>query len=195
MEIIGLCCWLCRPGISSAERFNCYIVNRASTTWKRTFAWAQPRWSHQPPNRWNKWHLPCVFFPYTCVCGRRRCSRSQPPSSASLFGEDFVRAGRRSMNASAEVFPSPPALAKQEQLLLGKKKKSSWSFKRHGITLSAKSCPVRHWDFPEKSNLCCSSFVLYYEELWLWRDLLVFWETSSTWPVCEKLLWHCTVLL
>lgn len=109
-----------------------------------------------------------VCFLCACVCGRRRCSCSQPPSSASLFGEDFVRAGRRSMNASAEVFPSPPALAKQEQLLLGKKKKSSWSFKRHGITLSAKSCPVRHWDFTEKSKLCCSSFVLYYEELWLW---------------------------
>ena len=35
---------------------------------------------------------------------------SQPPSSASLFGEDFVCAGRRSMNASAEVLPSPPVL-------------------------------------------------------------------------------------
>lgn len=69
-----------------------------------------------------------VCFLCACVCGRRRCSRSQPPSSASLFGEDFVRAGRRSMNASAEVFPSPPALAKQEQLLLGKKKKKFLEF-------------------------------------------------------------------
>lgn len=50
----------------------------------------------------------CGFF-LVCACGRRRCSRSEPPSSASLFGEDFVCAGRRSMNASAEVFPpSPP---------------------------------------------------------------------------------------
>lgn len=43
-----------------------------------------------------------------CVGGRRRSSRSEPPSSASLFGEDFVRAGRRSMNASAEVSSLPP---------------------------------------------------------------------------------------
>lgn len=91
----------------------------------------------RPPNRWIKRRLPC-FCASACacasvrvlrVCGRRRCSRSPPPTSASLFGEDFVRAGRRSMNASAGVFPSPPpALAKQEQLLLGKKRKEKKKF-------------------------------------------------------------------
>lgn len=71
----------------------------------------------------------CVIFVCACVCGRRRCSRSQPPSSASLFGEDFVRAGRRSMNASAEVFPpSPPSSGETGTTSFRKKEKKFLEF-------------------------------------------------------------------
>lgn len=64
----------------------------------------------------------CVFFSRVLV-RRRRCSRSQPPSSASLFGEDFVCAGRRSMNASAEVLPSPPQFSGETGTTSFRKKK------------------------------------------------------------------------
>lgn len=83
--------------------------------------------------------------------------------------------------------PFPPSsLAKQEQLLLGKRKKSSWSFKRHGITLSAKSCSVRRWDFRGKSSLC--SWVLYvYLQSFSFVDVCVYFRTtSSSRPVCER---------
>lgn len=129
-EITGLGCWLCRPAISSAERFNCYIVNRASTSWKPRFARAQPGWAGWPPNRWIKRRLPC-FCASACVCECVCCvfvedvvvlalsRRPVPPSSGKTL---FALADAPWMRVLKSSLP-PPALAKQEQLLLGKKKK------------------------------------------------------------------------
>lgn len=150
--------------LSSAERFNCYIVNGAEHNLggRRRKKNVYPRralrciffiyyYPTESPPGWVSFRT-CIFRVFLLSFVLALISRPLPPSS----GEDFVCTGRGSMNASAEVLPPfpPPStstssLAKQEQLLLGKRKgkKSSWSFKRHGITLSAKSCPVRRWDF------------------------------------------------
>lgn len=112
-EIIGLGCWLCRPAISSAERFNCYIVNRASTSWKATFAPAQPGWSRWPPNRWIKTYLPCACVVFLAVCARvcvedvvvlALARRPVPPSSGKTL---FALADAPWMRVLKSSLPPP----------------------------------------------------------------------------------------
>lgn len=105
--------------ITLPSGFNCYIVSGASRTWKWTFAEEACVlfYSQTKPQT-------CLFMRvFLCAWARRRCSRSPPPFSASLFGEDFVCAGRGSMNASAEVLPSPPQLSGETGTTSFRKKK------------------------------------------------------------------------
>lgn len=170
-EIIGLGCWLCRPAISSAERFNCYIVNRASTSWKPRFARAQPGWAGWPPNRWIKRRLPC-FCASACACASVCVACLWKTSLFSLSAADQCLPLRGRLcsrwptlhECECWSLPFPPPSSGETgttSFRKKEKKKSSWSFKRHGITLSAKSCPVRRWDFAGKSDPeCCSSAFL-----------------------------------
>lgn len=118
-KMIGLVCWLFRPALSSAERLNCYIVKRASKTSKYTFSW-EGLWKALLEMNASDISLLCVGL---CVLGSTSLFSLVAavhclPSGKTLF----ALAEAPWMQVLKSSLP-PSSLAKQEQLLLGKRKK------------------------------------------------------------------------
>lgn len=143
--------------LSSTERnrwrFNCYIVTGASTTWKCT-AFCRGRGHFF----FIRQSLKCISLWCICVLalGERRRSWPQPPRVPPSRGRLCLR-WPRLHECKCRSPPFPPALAKQEQLLLGKK--SSWSLKRQGIL-----CPpsVVQWGAEISGEILFSSCLWYF---------------------------------
>lgn len=130
----------------------------------------------------------CVFF-RVCLCADvvvlALSRRPVPPSSGKTL---FALADAPWMQVLKSSLPPQFSGETGTTSFRKKKKKSSWSFKRHGITLSAKSCPVRRWDFRGgESGLCKLLCALHFIcRLFRFERVCVYFRTtSSTRPVCE----------
>ena len=125
----------------------------------------------QKPLKWISFReCVCVFF-RVCLCADvvvlALSRRPVPPSSGKTL---FALADAPWMQVLKSSLPPQFSGETGTTSFRKKKKKSSWSFKRHGITLSAKSCPVRRWDFRGESLVsvsCCVLYVLFADFLGL----------------------------
>lgn len=152
----------------------------------------------RPPNRWIKRRLPCFC---ACASVRVACLWKTSLFSPSAADQCLPLRGRlcsrwptlHECECWSLPFP-PPSSGETGTTSFRKKgkKKSSWSFKRHGITLSAKSCPVRRRDFAGKSDPECCSSGLSCQELQLRGSSSWYSETSSSRPVWTNL---CGIVL